>query len=273
MSTQSWALTALSLSAALLTGCCCTSRCVNSCIDRSPKPLQRTEAIVTYTAVPVTVDGKLDEAVWQKTPAYRYYVADEVDARMPRKYFVAGNARKDVWEGATVQLAWDDNFLYAAFNFQDSDVVADGQDNQSHLYNAGDVAELFIKPALDTYYWECYVTPNQLQTAYFITGRGTLFLPTAASAPPMPLKVAAQVNGTLNVWQDKDQGWTAEMALPIKELEKHGQKFNPETPWTIFFGRYNYSRYLPVKELSSFPQQQITNYHSLEDYASLKLVK
>ena len=43
--------------------------------------------------------------------------------------------------------------------------------------------------------------------------------------------------------------------------------------WLIFFGRYNYGRYLCICENSSFPSQRDINYHAHADYARLKLVK
>lgn len=94
------------------------------------------------------------------------------------------------------------------------------------------------------------------------------------TSAPFDLKVAAQVQGTLNNWHDRDKSWSMEMAIPRKEIERYGAKFEPGHPWRIFLARYNYSRYLPSKELSSFPQQAETpSFHIIEEYGRLELIK
>ena len=129
------------------------------------------------------------------------------------------------------------------------------------------------KPESDTYYWELYATPANKMTTYFIPGRGCLMTDTLTSAP-FQLKVAAQVQGTLNNWHDKDSKWSMEMAIPRKELERYGAKLEPGQAWRIFLARYNYSRYLPTKELTSYPQQaEGPNFHVLEEYGKLELIK
>ena len=85
--------------------------------------------------------------------------------------------------------------------------------------------------------------------------------------------VAANCNGTINDWTDKDTGWTAEMAMPIKDLTANGDTFDAGADWLILIGRYNYSRYIEYPELSMSPQISQTNFHLLEDYGVLRLVK
>lgn len=87
------------------------------------------------------------------------------------------------------------------------------------------------------------------------------------------MKAAAKADGTVNNPWDKDKKWTAVIAIPIEEVNKAGEKLSPEVPWLIFFGRYNYGRYLPRQENSAFPEQEYTNYHVYEEYARLKMVR
>jgi hypothetical protein len=86
----------------------------------------------------------------------------------------------------------------------------------------------------------------------------------------MTLKTSAYVNGSINSWQDKDNYWTAEMAIPIKGLTQYGAEFGTGSQWLIFIARYNYSRYLPLKELSSYPVLDIPDFHTIEEYAQIK---
>ncbi len=50
-------------------------------------------------------------------------------------------------------------------------------------------------------------------------------------------------------------------------------KFGQGIDWRILIGRYNYSRYLLDKELSMTPQFSKTDYHLLDEYAILELVR
>ena len=45
-------------------------------------------------------------------------------------------------EKASVKLIWDDNYLYVGAEFQDSDVVQEGKEDQSHFYSSGDLLEM-----------------------------------------------------------------------------------------------------------------------------------
>jgi hypothetical protein len=238
-------------SVALLSGCA------------SLRKVETPPAVMTarFAATPVRVDGVLDDAVWQDAVAY------------PLSLSVAEKAEgKELTEAGEVRVAWDNQFFYVAVRYTDSDVVAEGAEDQLHHYLMGDLAELFIKPADQTWYWEMYVTPAGRKTTLFFPGRGRLGLKSAEDNPG-GLVVAAQVQGTLNQWQDKDASWTGEMAVPLRDLTARGESFGPGSAWTIMVSRYNYSRHLPWKELSMTPQISKTNYHLIEDYAVLKLVR
>ncbi|MDY0176870.1 MAG: carbohydrate-binding family 9-like protein [Lentisphaeria bacterium] len=224
-----------------------------------------------YTPSPLVLDGRLDEAAWADAPAYYPQLGRGTYDKLP--VAMQATVGRELREPGYYKLLWDEDYLYVGAQFVDSDVHAYGEEDQEHHYTLGDVAEVFIKPASDTYYWELYGTPAAKMSTFFIPGRGALMGPLLTS-DPFELKVASQVQGTLNQWQDKDQGWSMEMAIPRTELEKFGAKFNPEQGWSIFLARYNYCRYLPSKEMSSFPQQQETaNFHMLEEYATLQLLK
>lgn len=215
-----------------------------------------------YTDMPVNIDGILDDPIWQQAPSYPLCLSkDKIEN---------GEILK---EQGNVKFAWDDKNFYLAVDFKDSDIIAQGQEDQMHHYRYGDVCELFLKPKNEIYYWELYATPASRKSSFFWPSRGYLGLPDCLEKYSCGLKVAAQCNGTMNNWQDKDTGWTAEMAMPIKDLEAYGYKFGPDQEWTILVGRYNYSRYLDPKELSMTPQLSKTSYHLYEEYAELKLVK
>jgi hypothetical protein len=235
------------------------------------KPESKAEVKAVYTSEPVKIDGNLNEKAWANAPSYKLAIPKKTYDRQPE--CIKQKVDADKLENGEYKLLWDKDYLYVGVNFSDSDLYAYGKENEMHHYGQGDVAEVFIKPENDTYYWELYVTPAGKKTSFFIPGRGCLMGPNLTTCP-INTKVAAKIQGTLNKWQDKDNGWTAEMAIPRKELEQHGAKFNPDEKWNIFLARYNYSRYLPEKELSSFPRQaNVPSFHIWEEYGKLKLVK
>lgn len=234
---------------------------LSSAAERSPA---RTVLKAAYAADPVKIDGTLRDPQWRHAPAYQLLampVHDEPDRR------------KVLHEGGTIRMLWNDKYLYLGAQLDDSDVVAEGTANGLPDFQLGDVCELFIRPPDQTWYWELYVTPNNRQTTYFFPGPGRLGLPGNLRAKTNLLKVAAQVQGTLNNWHDRDRGWTAEMAVPISMLTARGEHFGPKAPpWRVLIGRYNYSRYLPEVELSSFPELSKTNFHLLAEYCDLELI-
>jgi hypothetical protein len=219
----------------------------------------RTTMTAKRAAAPVTIDGKLDEPVWQEAPAYALDLADDADGG-------------PLEEKGEAKLAWDDEYLYVAIRYEDSDVVAEGKARNEKHFELGDLAEVFVKPAHNTLYWELYATPHSLTS--------TFFFPSWARSLPscfeyeMDIAVAGRVEGTLNDWTDRDTAWTAEMAIPIGELEKYGDDFD-EDDWTILVARYNYGRYRTKEgpELTMTPRLPKTDYHLHTSYARLKLEK
>lgn len=220
---------------------------------------QSVEAL--FTATPVVPDGVLDEPVWENAPVYSL----ELPQNRPREDL-------PLQEGGTVQVAWDESYLYVAFRFDDSDLVAEGLEDELHHYRLGDVAEVFLKPKNQTWYWELYATPAGKKTSFFMAGRGRRGLESNFNYD-CGLQVAAQTNGTLNNWKDRDSGWIAEMAMPIADLKTHGDPFGPGAEWMIFFNRYNFSRYLSEKEQTMFPPLRNPDNHIYEEYSPLKLTK
>ena len=214
-----------------------------------------------YTSKPVRVDGFLNDEIWNTAPAYQLVLSQDraIEGEEPA-------------EPGEVRFGWDDTYFYLAAKFHDLDIVAHGDENQSLHWIMGDLVELFLKPEGYTWYWELYATPRSKKTSLWYPGRG-YYRMSAEFCRPCGLQVAAQNNGTVNNWEDEDDYWTAEMAMPIQDLTSQGETFAPGSNWWIFVGRYNYSRYLPWPELSMYPQLSRENYHLNEEYAILQLIK
>lgn len=230
---------------------------------RPNTPAQVTTISAVWSGEPVTVDGRLDEPVWQAAEAYVLRVlADREDAApdlLPA-------------ERGAVRFARDPRFLYIAFEFIDRDVVQENEQDQQHHYRTGDVAELFLKPQAAGHYWELYVTPQGRHTAFFFPGRGRAGLASNLEYETR-VRVAAQVQGKLNEWEGEDQGWTAEMAVPLDELAAAGIPLDDQHAWTVLAGRYNYGAHLATfgAEISSYPGVSRARFHRYEQWAPLHL--
>ncbi len=227
----------------------------------------KTEHLALYTGTPVKIDGKLDEPVWKQAKAYPMYLA--VRPTDPDR------DTAQLTEGAKVQLAWDDDYLYLAAELDDSDVVAEVDEDNAHHYRSGDVLELFLRPPGKRHYWELYGVPNGRQTTFFYHSRGRTGLP-GSLITGMGMKVAAEVHGTLNDDSDKDKGWTLEMAVPRKALAAGGAVIDVDAPaWQILVSRYNYSVYHEVQggELSTTSEEPSPTFHDFKHWGTLRFIK
>ncbi len=180
-----------------------------------------------YSTEKIKIDGKLDEKAWAKADTLSFQALDGSFCT----------------ENGTAKIIWDDKYIYVGAKLYDSDIVQESNEDWVHHYKTGDVLEVFLKPNGRLNYWEIYATPNSKKTAFFYYSRGRVGLPSGFSSKMPGLIVASTCNGTLNNVNDRDQFWTTEMAIPRKELEKHGGKIIPGKEWSFLVSRYNYSAY------------------------------
>ncbi len=229
---------------------------------------EREGLVARYTPDPVKVDGRLDDAAWQTAAVYPLQLSRDRQAE--------GLALRD---DATVQVAWDDDYFYLGAHFTDSDIVATGQEDQMHHYKLGDVCELFLKPENQKNYLELYVTPRGKKTSFFIPSvNENRNGPSGLENYDCGLQVAAKViTGTLNHREDRDGNWSAEMALPVTDLQRLGEPITAGAAWRILVSRYNYSHFFGQGndeiEFSMTPALSLTSYHLVDEYAQLHLQK
>lgn len=218
-------------------------------------------------AGPVTVGGHLNEAAWAKAkPIPFQLVASAADRKRIGEVEGKGSAR----------LLHDDKNLYIAFAFEDADVVDRSAEDDQEVYTMSDVAEIFLKPTDEAWYWEFHVTPKGRVSTYWWPGGEPPKRAEEHHVKPRFIQVAAQVQGTINHSEDRDQGWTALVTIPFAKLDRFGPPKDPNGRWTILLSRYNYSRYRMKgtgPELSAASPLSEPNYHLVEEYPRLHLRK
>ena len=217
---------------------------------------------------PVLLGGRLNKTVW--TPA----------KPIPFQLVATPSERKRIGkvEGSgSVRILHDDKNLYIAFAFEDADVVDLSQEDDQELHTLSDVAEIFLKPLDDTWYWEFHVTPKGRASSYWWPGRGRHGLAEAKPhVKPRFIRVATWIQGTVNNWRDRDRGWSAFVAIPFAKLDRYAPPKDPHSRWTILLSRYDYSRYRMKgtgPELSAASPLSTPNYHLVDEYPWLHLRK
>jgi len=218
--------------------------------------------IARYTAYHVhelmRVDGRLDEAAWQKSPQSPRFV--DIISGAPTAY------------DTTAALLWDSTNLYVAYRIEEPFVRASFTNRNSPIWQENDV-ELFIA-GRDAYYEFEINAFNTIYEVFFIWEEA--YEPGGFSASPefsrprlkpfngvdfkahprgkrlgnfdwhFPgLQTAVSINGTINNDKERDRGWTVELALPwqgMQWLAKADQWSLPPKPgdvWRMDFSRFN----------------------------------
>lgn len=215
---------------------------------------------------PVEEDGRLDEAVWAKAKPIPFQLAASPTGRW----------RIGALEGkGSVRLLHDDKNLYIVFTFQDADLVDLSKEDDQELCTLSDVAEVFLKPLDDTWYWEFHVTPKRRVSTYWWPGCGRLGLVgTQPHVKQRFIRVVTWTQGTINNWRDRDQGWAALVAIPFAKLDRYGPPKDPHSRWTILLSRYDYSRYRRKgtgPELSAASALSEPRFHLVDEYPRIFL--
>lgn len=225
------------------------------------------------TSAPIRIDGKLDDAAWQKAP----WTADFVD--------IEGDKKPKPRFRTRAKMLWDDQYFYIAAELEEPHVWATLTEHDSVIFRDNDF-EVFIDPNGDTLeYYEFEI--NALNTGW------DLFLDKpyrqggkARNDWEIPgLRTAVHIAGTLNDPGDVDKGWTVEIAFPWKALGEYAHKPAPPHPgdeWRVNFSRVEWlheiveGKYSKVKGRKEdnwvWSPQGVINMHIPEHWGRVRFV-
>ena len=160
-------------------------------------------ALVYRALKPLRIDGELDEPDWQV--AQKLELSDIKGRSAPQ---------------TIARLLWDSTYLYIAFECADTDIWATKKKRDEFLWEE-EVVEVFIDPDGDgRNYYELQVNPLNTQIDLLIPDavEGVKDAKRNAKWDCAGWLSAVKVHGTVNKRDDKDIGWTVEMAIPLSKL-------------------------------------------------------
>jgi hypothetical protein len=183
--------------------------------------------VVYHVDHPPVIDGNINELVWQQVNWTKEFV--DIEGRDKPKPPLA----------TKVKMLWDDSCLYIAAQLTEPQIWSYIKKHDAVVFQDNDF-EFFIDPSGTTQpYYEVEVNPlntiwDLLLTRAYRDGGASV------SSWDVPgLKSAVKIQGTLNDPSDKDEGWTVELAVPIKALmaNSRSQRMQEGTIWRINFSR------------------------------------
>ena len=183
---------------------------------------------VKKTKTPIQIDGSLKEAIYSK--AEKIYLKNSLSQQ----------AIADPNYSTYAQVAYDDSYLYIAFNCKDQDIHSRFTKRDEYLWQ-DEVVEVFIDTDdQPNNYVEIEVSPKNVFFDSYITNPKEIDVPATIKFDLIDYKTAVQVNGTTHDRTDQDQNWTVEMAIPLAEIvENYQPELLPTYHWKINFYRIN----------------------------------
>ncbi len=206
----------------------------------------------------ITLDGVLDEAAWKEAPVLSAFAV----------YWQKRKAKS----ATKARLLWDDERLYFAAEMEDADLYADVKEHNGMCW-LNDVFELFFKPSADRLtYYEFQVSALNTQLEMLLPSRGAGGYPRFGKGGRLGIASQVKLRGTLNKWQDRDDGWAVEGAIPWTAFQATGGRPKVGAVWRFALCRYDYSTAFDRPELSSSAPLTQPEFHRYEDYGELKFV-
>ncbi len=167
-------------------------------------------AEVPYIEAPPNIDGKLTDAAWEKALTYN------------KTYLFNHKSPTDKVK-TTWKIAWDKDNLYFAFDCPDSNIIAKKDRKRDGKVYFDDCVEMYLLPVFRwRTYWELDISPAGI--VYDAVKNKYPHKWGAVSDTTQTvegLEYAFQIRGTLNNPDDKDQGYSAEVAVPFDQLPSY----------------------------------------------------
>lgn len=159
---------------------------------------------------PLNIDGNLEEKSWLDAPWTNYFVDIE------------GGLKPSPAHKTRVKMLWDEKYLYIAAELEEPHLWANPQPEKDIIFR-DNVFKIFIDPDNNVHDdFEIQINP-QNKMLFLIMNKPYRDSGTPVTGwSPIGYKSGVKLLGTINNSGDKDQGWLAEIAIPLAAL-----KFDP----------------------------------------------
>ncbi|MCI0479640.1 carbohydrate-binding family 9-like protein, partial [Candidatus Uhrbacteria bacterium] len=163
--------------------------------------------------------------------------------------------------------------LYALFDCSDPDVYVLHEERDGNIWES-DAVELFFWPdPSNPIYYEFEVGPtNAVFDARMVNSGSGGFQRWARWNSK--IETAVEVRGTVNLWRDRDEGYTVEIAIPIMAFEDvNGKRPLAGQTWKFAAVRVDLSVTLKAEERSSTAIVPEGDIHQKDGYGDLTFQK
>ena len=194
----------------------------------APPPPRRLLVRKLAEGTKIQIDGKFDEPAWSSAESSGPFV-NTMDG-------------SPVAQVGSVRALWDEQNLYLAFRFADNDIWANLEKHDDKLWTQ-EVAEVFIDADGDARtYVELQVSPKNVTFDSWLPAYRA-----NDNAWESGMETAVQIRGTLNQRDDEDQGWDAEMRIPLSAVKGKLESMRgvppvPGTIWRANFFRFDFPK-------------------------------
>jgi hypothetical protein len=171
-------------------------------VDMTRAPPPAGTVYLPRAAAPITVDGVATEPGWANAATSPDFTIADGSPESPGRAFA--------------RMTWDDTNLYVFVQVTDTDIFSSFKNQDEPLWKA-DCVELFIDADGNRRgYVELQVNPNNATfDSYFATTRAQ----PGDEAWDSNMVTAVKVRGTADKAGDADQGWDAEIAIPLAAVK------------------------------------------------------
>ncbi len=211
-------------------------------------------AAAARTAVPVAIDGVLDDAVWATAPALRLVESLDGEPALPR---------------TVAQLAWDETALYLAVTGEDDDVWSEYGRRDEPLWKQEAIELFLFGDASRQRYLELQLSPRGVAfDARFERYRK------GDEDWDGSWRGAAVVDGTVDRRDDRDRAVVVEFAVPFAEICANTATRCPPQPGDVL--RINVFRLDRPRRGSpvalALSPTRVSDFHAPENAATLELL-
>ena len=226
----------------------------------------RKRYVARFVAKAPKLDGKLDDAVWASAPSTGPFVNTMTGA--PVQPMMHTEAK----------LLWDKKNLYVGFDNTDDDVWTDLTKRDDKLWTE-EADELMIDAdGNGRTYIELQVAPNgNIFDTYLPSPRryeDTVDPKLKPFSWNSKMIAKVHVDGTLNKRDDKDKGWTTELAIPLEDVkgmdDKSAVRLPPEPGdvWRINMYRMDLPKGKP-QQAAGWSPPMVGDFHALGRFGEL----